>query len=175
MDREEKEELVKLAISRTLAKAAEEKVPAGMASQLTRPMMQQAIKKTYVEALKKELANGAVQGAGLRASAAVATKGAARLALIEKVAGPIAGVVVSPLVEVGHVAYEVVVKGEERTSQDFKDAATRGAASGAAGAFATACTTAAIGSVFPVVGTFIGFGVGIFASGYVSKWMRQDF
>jgi hypothetical protein len=173
VDRNEKEELAKNAINGALKTAAERAVPAKVVGRLTQPVMRRAIKTTYVAVMKKELASGAVQGAAARASMATAAKGFARLGLIERVTGPVAGALVSPFVEMGQVAYEHVLKGEVRTGKDYRDAAVRGAASGAAGAAATVGTAAALTLVFPVAGPFIALGAGIFASGYVGKRIKE--
>ena len=93
------ENIVKSAISGALTKAARNRMPTVVTGRLTRPVMQQALRKTYVEVLKKEMANGTAQEAVRRASTAAFTKGAAQLTFIEKVTGRVASAAVGPLVE----------------------------------------------------------------------------
>lgn len=174
MDREQWEEVVKESVSGGLREVAKEQVPAKVASLVTGPVMRHALRTTYVETLKKEMVGGAAEHAALRAGAAAAGKGATQLAKIGKVAGPVAGVVVNPLVEIVQVAYEDKVKGEVRTGEDYKNAAIRGTVSGAAGAGATAYFAFVLGVLCPPAAPFIAAGAGIAASGVVRKLIKEN-
>jgi hypothetical protein len=156
-------------------KAAVKKVSAETASRLAEPVFQHAVKRTWAQTVSREVASGTpVFLAWLRTGETLATKAAARSTFIGKAVGSGAGVALSPVVEVGQVAYRDFVKGEERTREDYAQAVKRGAASGAAGAVATACAAGAVGSVVPGLGTAAGFIAGLLASGYVNKLMTPD-
>lgn len=166
-------ELGKDAIAAGL-KAAGEMYGPDAAVRLARPVIQQAVKKAYVGTLQKEVARGAIEGVGFRATAAAAGKAATGMSIAQKAAGPILGIVVSPLAELGKVAYESVVKGEVRTAEDYKEAAKRGTASGAAGAAASLGTAAIVGLVCAPAAPIVALAAAVFASGYVDNQMKDS-
>src|ERR1700759_682292 len=156
------ESRVKSEIKKRLEKAARQGAPALVTRYATRPIIQQSLKTTYPAVLKRQMANGASAETAVHlARGAALTKGGSRIVFLEKVAGPAAGFVVSPLVEIGQVAYEDHAKGEERNGRGYRGAPARGAASGAAGMLAAACAGAAAGSVVPGAGTVAGFVAGV--------------
>jgi hypothetical protein len=172
-DLTETEKFVKKQINRALDKAAEA-APAVVSSAVTRPVMNHAIKTTYESVLRKELASTTAERAVIRASEAAAQKGFAHLGVIQRVAGPVAGALVSPIMEVGQVAYQEHVKGEVRTSEDYKNAAIRGTATGVAGTAATAYTALVAGVLCPPLAPVLALAAGIGASGFVGTLFNDN-
>lgn len=101
-----------------------------------------------------------------------AQAGAERLS---KVAGPVAGVVISPLMEMAALKLD----GQDHTRAEYEDAALVGVASGAASAVAGLAASAAAGAVYgsvvPGIGTAVGLvagvAAGIAARSGVREWL----